>query len=1065
MDWINQLFSSSGFMPHGFCYTWDPYVIGLNVASDALIALAYYTIPITLVYFVRRRSDLAFHWMFLCFALFIVACGTTHVMEILSIWHPMYWLQGVIKAATAAVSILTAAALIPLVPQALVLPSPEELRRANQALKEAQQGLRKTNEELEERIADRTSLLAAANATLQAQIEERKRVEEHLRESEGQLRNAIARSPIPAIIFDEGGDIRFLSQGWTDFSGYNLEEIPTLIEWTVKAYGEKTDGGRIDKQFAISEAVRNGERLIRAKDGCQRIWDVYTTPLGKDRTGLRLLMAQAVDVTDRKEAEAATQRANEQLREQAAVLEVAPVLVRDLENRIVVWTQGAERLYGFSKAQALGRVSYELLETEYAEGRAHVDESLRSAGHWEGELVHRKRDGTRLVVASQQIVYCDSTGRPVRILQVNADITERKAAEARLRETDQQFRQLAENISEVFWMSDPSQNQLLFVSPAYETLWGHTCQSLYESPSTWFEAVHPEDRDRVLQSSLTRQVEGAYDEQYRIVRPDGAIRWIRNRAFPVRDASGQVNRVVGVAQDLTSTKEAEAEQLQRRETRFRSLIEHASDLIAALDAEGLIRFQSPSIERVLGYLPEELLGRNAFEFIHPEDLPQVRSALQGAVFEPSATVSVEYRFRHRDGRWRLLQSTGRALPADGDECLMVLNSRDITEQKCLEAQLRQAQKMEAVGQLAGGVAHDFNNLLSVIFGHRELLEMSLPPDEQSRESVAEIGRAAERAAVLTRQLLAFSRQQVLDPQVLELNTLVIAAEKMLRRIIGEDIALTTRLQSNLSPVRADPGQLDQVLLNLAINARDAMPQGGRLSFETCNIELPSAYLETHRAIRPGLYVLLAVTDTGCGMGPEVQAHIFEPFFTTKALGHGTGLGLSVVQGIVEQSGGHMEVNSLPGLGTTFKVYLPAVEEPLTTTSQNAPTKRSKGSGEKILLVEDEESVRDVTSHLLERLGYRVLEASSGEEALRLAEASREKIELLITDLVMPGINGRQLADSLRIRDPRLKVLFQSGYTADAVVHHGIVDAERTFLQKPFKLEALDKKVREILDQG
>jgi PAS domain S-box-containing protein len=468
---------------------------------------------------------------------------------------------------------------------------------------------------------------------------------------------------------------------------------------------------------------------------------------------------------------------------------------------------------------------------------------------------------------------------------------------------------------------------------------------------------------------------------------------------------------------------------------------------------------------VLGYLPEELLGRNAFEFIHPEDLPQVRSALQRAVFDPSATVSVEYRFRHRDGRWRLLQSTGRALPADGDECLMVLNSRDITEQKCLEAQLRQAQKMEAVGQLAGGVAHDFNNLLSVIFGHRELLEMSLPPDEQSRESVAEIGRAAERGAVLTRQLLAFSRQQVLDPQVLELNTVVVAAEKMLRRIIGEDIAVTTSLQSDLSPVRADPGQLDQVLLNLAINARDAMPRGGRLSFKTCSIDLSPAHLETHPAIRPGLYVLLAVTDTGCGMDPEVQAHIFEPFFTTKALGHGTGLGLSVVQGIVEQSGGHMEVNSLPGLGTTFKLYLPAAGEPLTTASQPPTTKRLKGSGERILLVEDEESVRDVTSRLLERLGYRVLEASSGEEALRLAEASREKIELLITDLVMPGINGRQLADTLRIRDPRLKVLFQSGYTADAVVHHGIVDAERTFLQKPFKLEALDKKVREILDQG
>jgi two-component system, cell cycle sensor histidine kinase and response regulator CckA len=1067
MNWINQLFSSSGFMPHGFCYTWDPYVIGLNAISDALIALAYYTIPITLVYFVRRRSDLAFHGMFLCFALFIVACGTTHVIEVLSIWRPMYWLQGTIKAVTAGFSILTATALIPLVPKALALPSPEELRRANRALKEAQYGLRKTNEELEERIAERTSLLAEANATLKAEIEERKRVEEHLRESERQLRTAIARSPIPAIIFDEGGAVRFLSQSWTDCSGYALEEISTLTDWTVKAYGEKAEaaGTPFDKQFAISEAVRSGERLTRAKNGRQLIWDVYSTPLGKDPSGVRLLMAQAVDITERKEAEADTRQANEQLREQAAVLELAPVLVRDLEGIIVVWTRGAERLYGYSKAQALGRVSHELFQTEFAEGRADVDEKLRRCCHWEGELVHRKRNGERLVVASQQIVYCDSTGRPVRILEVNADITERKAAEERLREKDQQFRQLAENISEVLWMSDPAKSQLLFVSPAYETLWGRTCQSLYESPSTWFEAVHPEDRDQIVQPSLTRHVEAAYDEQYRIVRPDGAISWIRNRYFPVRDATGQVNRVVGVAQDITATKEAELEQLDRRETRFRSLIEHASDLIAALNAEGLIRFQSPSVERVLGYLPGELLDRNVFEFIHPEDLPQVQSAFQGVVSEPYATVSVEYRFRHRKGSWRLLQSTGRALPADGDECLMVLNSRDVTEQKCLEAQLRQAQKMEAVGQLAGGVAHDFNNLLSVICGHSQLLEMSLPADEQSRESLAEIAWAAERAALLTRQLLAFSRQQVLEPLVLDLNTVVATAEKMLRRIIGEGIRLITRLQPNLSPVRTDPGQLDQVLLNLAINARDAMPQGGCLTFRTCNIELPQAYVEAHPEVRPGPRVLLTVTDTGCGMSPEVQARIFEPFFTTKALGQGTGLGLSVVQGIVEQSGGHVEVDSLPGVGTTFKLYLPAVEEALTTASQDVPAKRPRGSGERVLLAEDEESVRLTTSLLLGRLGYRVLEASSGEEALRVAEASREKIELLITDVVMPGINGCQLADSLRSRDPGLKVLFQSGYTADAVLHHGIMEAESTFLRKPFTLEALDKKVRELLDQG
>ena len=305
MDWIKRLFSSSEFIPHGFCYTWDPYVIWLNAASDALIAMAYYTIPLTLVYFVRRRRDLAFHWIFLGFALFIVACGTTHVIELWSIWYPMYWLAGVIKAITAAVSVATAAALIPLVPQALALPSPETLRRANLALQEAQQALRKTNEELECRVAERTTSLAATNAALLAEIEERKRADERLRESELQLRTAIVKSPIPAIIYGEDGAIRFLSQGWTDYSGYTLEDIPTVREW-----GEKSDlaKARIEEPFAISETVCNGEQVIRGKDGHQRVWYVYTTRLGKDRSGTRLFLSQAVDLTERKKAETASRQ-------------------------------------------------------------------------------------------------------------------------------------------------------------------------------------------------------------------------------------------------------------------------------------------------------------------------------------------------------------------------------------------------------------------------------------------------------------------------------------------------------------------------------------------------------------------------------------------------------------------------------------------------------------------------------------------------------------------------------------------------------------------------------------
>ena len=784
-------------MPHGFCYTWDPYVIWLNAVSDALIALAYYTIPLTLVYFVRRRRDLAFHWMFLCFALFIVACGTTHVIELWTIWHPAYWLAGVIKAFTAAVSITTAIALIPLVPQALALPSPEALRRANLALQEAQGALRKTNEELERRVAERTTSLAATNAAL--------------------------------------------------------------------------------------------------------------------------------------------------------------------------------------------------------------------------------------------------------------------------RESEQRLRQLTENISEVFWMRDVAQNQVLYVSPAYETLWGRTCRSLYDCPQSWLEAIHPEDRERVQQAALARHAEGIYDEEFRIVRPDGTMRWVRDRAFPVRDSAGLADQVVGVARDVTVHKEAEAEKLHRSETHFRLLIEHASDLITVLNLKGLIRFQSPSLERVLGYVPAKLLGRSVFEFLHPEDLQQARTSFERALSEPSATVSLECRFRHQNGRWRMLQSTGRALPAAGGEDLMVLNSRDVTEQKQLEAQLRQSQKMEAVGQLAGGVAHDFNNLLSVIIGHSGLLEMSLPRDQQVWESVTEIGRAAERAAALTRQLLAFSRQQVLEFQVLDLNAIVAAAEKMLRRLIGEDVQLTTSLQPDLGRVRADPGQIDQVLLNLAVNARDAMPKGGTLSFGTRNIELDPTYGSAHPELPPGRYVLMAITDTGCGMTPQTQARIFELFFTTKGFGQGTGLGLSVVHGIVEQCGGYVEVYSVPERGTTFKIYLPVSEEPASKTSEGVHAKSPQGHGETVLLVEDETPVRNVTLLLLESLGYRVLEAASAEEALCLVETGQKKFELLMTDVIMPGRSGLELAEALRSRDPGLKVLFQSGYTGEAMLRHGIVKPEMAFLKKPFALDTLAKKVREVLD--
>jgi signal transduction histidine kinase/ActR/RegA family two-component response regulator len=381
----------------------------------------------------------------------------------------------------------------------------------------------------------------------------------------------------------------------------------------------------------------------------------------------------------------------------------------------------------------------------------------------------------------------------------------------------------------------------------------------------------------------------------------------------------------------------------------------------------------------------------------------------------------------------------------------------------IEKQLLQSQKLEAVGQLAGGIAHDFNNVLTVITGYSDLLLRGLDRGDSTRLKVEEIKKAGERGASLIRQLLAFSRKQVLQPKVLKLNAIVADTEKMLRRLIGEDIDLLTVLEPSLGQIRADPGQIEQVIIILAVNARDAMPQGGRLTIETSNVYLDNEYARRHTAVRPGNYVMLAMNDTGTGMDAETQAHIFEPFFTTKVLGKGTGLGLSTVYGIVRQSEGNIWVYSEIGKGTTFKVYLSRVDE--VAQIDAAPESRADlaQGQEKVLLTEDEEPVRRLTRVILEINGYQVLEAASGDEALSIYKEQQGRIDLIITDVVMPGISGPELVQSLETLSPGIKVLYLSGYTDDAVVRHGLLDQKMAFLQKPFTPDALLRKVREVLD--
>jgi len=502
--------------------------------------------------------------------------------------------------------------------------------------------------------------------------------------------------------------------------------------------------------------------------------------------------------------------------------------------------------------------------------------------------------------------------------------------------------------------------------------------------------------------------------------------------------------------------------LIERDELFRLITENAADMIAVVDDHGQRLYNSPSYERILGYSFEELQASPSLEQIHPEDQPLVEESATEAR-QTGVGRRIEYRMRHKDGTWRTLESTVSAIVnGKGEVRRFVIVNRDITARKRLEEQFRQAQKMEAVGRLSGGIAHDFNNILGVIIGYGEILEERLEASNTLRPCADEILQAGRRAATLTRQLLAFSRQQVLAPRVLELNSVITDIQKMLRRVIGEDIELDTKLSADLGRVKADPGQIEQAILNLAVNARDAMPRGGKFTIATENTELDAIAVRRYSyPVKPGLYVLLSVSDTGTGMTSDTQAHIFEPFFTTKEKGKGTGLGLATVYGVVKQSDGYIQVHSEPGAGATFKIYLPLVDQPVDPEQKRPDSKPLRGGGETILLVEDEDMLRTLTRNVLELLGYSVLEAADGQQACEISLQKNRKIDLLLTDVVMPGMNGPALASELMTTRPALSVLYTSGYTGQAV-GHGVIPERSHFIPKPFTREDLARKVREAL---
>ncbi len=611
-------------------------------------------------------------------------------------------------------------------------------------------------------------------------------------------------------------------------------------------------------------------------------------------------------------------------------------------------------------------------------------------------------------------------------------------------------------------------NRFTRVNPAFAQMFGYSEAELLKLSMA--DITHPDD----LAESYSRReaiLAGRshhFQMQKRYLHKDGHILWGLTNVALVRTAAGEPMFYVGQVQNTTERKQAEA-QLRQAQQRLQHVVASSPAVLYTLEGEAAnslrLTWISENVQEMMGYRIEDAMHPNWWhQHVHPDDLERIGAEIQTDLFS-SDRLAHEYRFRRQDGKYRWVQSEMRLRRNDSGFPVEVIGSwSDITGRHLLEEQLRQAQKMEAIGSLAGGVAHDFNNLLTIINGYSELIQMQLAADSPMRELAREIGQAGERAASLTRQLLAFSRKQVLEPKVLSVNAIVADTAKMLQRLIGEDVDLNTVLEPSLGRVKADAGQIEQVLINLAVNARDAMPQGGKVTIETSNTELHETYTQAYPGLRPGPFVLVAVSDTGTGMDEATKARIFEPFFTTKEAGKGTGLGLATVFAIVKQSEGHIAVYTELSRGTTFKCYLPRIEEIAgigVSGSRHGPV----GHGtETILLTEDEPALRALARHVLGMHGYTVLEAGNGEKALRIAEDYKSTIHLLVTDVVMPAMSGRQLAERLTAVRTGMKVVYLSGYTDDAVVRHGVLQAKAAFLQKPFTPGALAQKVREVLDQ-
>jgi PAS domain S-box-containing protein len=741
------------------------------------------------------------------------------------------------------------------------------------------------------------------------------------------------------------------------------------------------------------------------------------------------------------------------------------IIVWQLEGRIESWNKGAEELYGYSEKEALGQITNNLLKTIHPKPWPQIEAKLHKLKFWEGELKHRTREGREVIVSARLQLVRSSDGVE-RVLEISRDITERKKAEDEPNQAKLLLQNTLNAIQDLVTVHDRNLRVVLSNWQGRDHITQEERKSLPHCYACYMR------RDKPCEPCPTMEV----------FRTGGAVRMdITNpfthritevSAYPVINPSGDFDLVAEHVRDVTERKKAE-EALQDSEEQFKAMFETVSIGMAQSDPKTRrwLRVNRKMCE-ITGYSLDEMLSKRVIEITHPEDLERESETFQNVITGRSNDYRLEKRYIRKDGT-TVSVNVNMTLIRDlnGQPVRAMAAIEDISDRKRaeeekarLQDQLLQSQKLESVGRLAGGVAHDFNNMLGVILGHTEMAMERVDSTQSLHWDLEEIHKAARRSADLTRQLLAFARKQTVSPQVLDPNETISSMLKMLQRLIGEDIELIWRPGHQLWDVKIDPSQLDQVLANLAVNARDAISGVGRVTIETANVVLDDATLTELHDCAPGEYISITFSDNGIGMSNAILDHIFEPFFTTKEVGKGTGLGLATLYGIVKQNQGCVEVFSQPGQGTTFKMYLPRFKQEADTQKRELSADVLHLGTETVLLVEDEAAIRSLGEKMLQRLGYTVLTADAPGKAIRLAEEHAGDIQLLITDVIMPEMNGKELAERLTSIKPGVKCLFMSGYSADAIARHGVLDKGIHFIQKPFSMKEMAQKVRDIWER-